>query len=868
MKKKFLSVLLTLTLLASFVFCVPLTAGALYYSQGQKLARTIGDEGIVMLKNENNALPIKHGAAVALFGEAQYFGPKDQEDFWTTKGYIPFGYGSETQVGDYEGQPIDPLKALEEAEKNGEISIYHPMSDNYIAALQNGAPYLPTDAEVKAAAAAAKTAICFFSRWGGEAFDVAEKDWYLQESEKTLLRKLTASFEKIVVVLNTSSVIDTSWAQDEIDGIHVDSVLFVGYTGVQGGLPIADVLLGRVNPSGKTNDTWAKDLADYPSTAGWNKKDQMYTEDIFVGYRWFETFDPAYKRVNYEFGYGLSFTTFDIQTSNFTYEKGIVSVDASVKNTGSVPGKQVVQMYLSAPQGKLGKAAKVLCDFKKTKMLSPGETQMLKLSAKLSDFASFDDLGKTGNKSCYVLEKGNYRFLVGSSVRNVAEAGTAKVKKLTVTQKLTSLCPTNLEKRLLANGSYETLPVRAKAQNYVHTETPKANVKESKTLVGHRLSEVVFGTLSMDDYLAQWSDKELASFFVSYEQNQVGVSDALCVKYGLNRFSQGDGGMGLCFMGTVYPGNAMLASTWSDALFEAYGLLLGAELYKNNVGMWLGPPVNLHRNPLLGRNVEYYSEDPYISGRIAATVIKAVQRNGVAVCIKHLVCNEKEGSKIWSDSQVSERALREIYLKPFEMGIKDGHAEGIMTSYNVMNGLPTSENADMLRGIIRGEWGYEGFITTDWGNEKNQIREINASNNVHTPYDHCDINMIYDAIDSGEITRATLEDGAAQVLWTLMRTPRYYRANACTLPHHYDEYGRCTVCHSPDPAVRRDLAKNLAKLAPEAGINPKIPVYFGYRDFTDFVGRNAESFCAEFMAFVKLVFNFIVQIFGKAGILT
>ena len=228
-----------------------------------------------------------------------------------------------------------------------------------------------------------------------------------------------------------------------------------------------------------------------------------------------------------------------------------------------------------------------------------------------------------------------------------------------------------------------------------------------------------------------------------------------------------------------------------------------------------------------------------------------------------MVCNEKESNKIYCDSQVSERALREIYLKPFEMGIKDGHAEGIMTSYNIMNGVPTSENADMLRGIVRGEWGYQGFITSDWGNCKNQIKEINASNNVHTPYDHCDINLIYDAIDSGEITRATLEEGATQILWTLMRTSRYYRANACVLPHCYDEDGLCKVCHSPDPAIRRNLSKNLAKLVPEAGINTKKPVTFGYRDFTDFVGRNTESFLSVAMRIVKYCMNALNQIIGK-----
>lgn len=862
MKKRIVSILLTLTMLFGGVVSLSSSAVALYYTQGQKLSRAISDEGLVLLKNENGALPLAPKSAVALFGDAQGMGPSDETGTWNMRGYIPYGYGSQTQVGDFADKPIDPLDALLSAEKDGEIALVHEISDRYVAGLFGEEAYIPTDAEVAEAAEKADTAVFFLSRWAGEAFDMRRADWYLHEDEIAVLRQLSSAFEKVVVVLNTPSVVDTSWAHGAIDGVRVDAVLYIGYTGIQGGLAVADVLLGRVNPSGKTHDTWAKDLTDYPADALWTQNDQPYIEDIFTGYRWFETFDPDYEKVSYEFGFGLSYTTFDIETKNFAYDGETVTVDAVVTNTGAVPGKQVAEMYVQAPQGALGKAAKVLCDYAKTKMLAPGESQTLTLSARMADLASFDDLGKTGNKSCYVLEAGDYRFLVGDSVRNVTEAGAAAVDELIVTQRLSSLCPTNLEKRLLADGSYETLPVREKAQNYVHTEETQPNVEKGRAVAGHRLSEVVFGTMTMDEYLDQWSDKELATFFVSYDQNQVGCSDALCVKYGLNRFSQGDGGNGLCFMGTVYSCNAILASTWNDDLFEAYGLLLGTELYKNNVGMWLGPPVNMRRSPLAGRNLEYYSEDPYAVGRIATIIIKAVQRNGVPVCIKHMICNEKESGKIWSDSQVSERALREIYLKPFEMGIRDGHAEGIMTSYNVMNGLPTSENADLLRGIVRGEWGYQGFITTDWGNCKNQVREINASNNVHTPWDHCDINMIYDAIDSGEISRATLEEGAKQILWTLVRSPRYYRANACTIPHHYDEYGRCTVCHSPDPAIRRDLAKNLARLAPEAGINAKKPVYFGYPSATDFIGRNTESFCANIMAFFKLLFNFFTQIFG------
>ncbi len=298
--------------------------------------------------------------------------------------------------------------------------------------------------------------------------------------------------------------------------------------------------------------------------------------------------------MNYEFGHGLSYTDFEISTENFKNDNGIVFVDVTVKNTGGVAGKEVVQMYVSAPQGALGKAARSLCDYAKTKKLAPGEEQTLTLSVKMDSLASFDDLGKTGNKSCYVLEAGDYSFLVGNSVRNAAEAGAVTLDSLRVTQKLSSLCPTDLQKRLLADGSYEILPVREKAQNYVHHEEPKTN-KSKGAAVPRRLSEVVFGTMTMDEFLDQWSDRELATLFVSYDGNQVGPSDELCLKYGVNRFSQGDGGQGLCFMGTVYPCVSILASTWNDDYAEAFGLLAGAELYKNNVGEWLGPAVNAGR---------------------------------------------------------------------------------------------------------------------------------------------------------------------------------------------------------------------------------------------------------------------------------
>ncbi len=726
--KMFITVVVSLILCACIIFPVAFTSipvKAVADENGKVVARKLGDEGIVLLKNENNALPLEKGASVALLGEGQYLRLYSAEDFKTDEdtlkllnssthatlgvqhGYVPWGAGSSRALG-AEGLKgkIDPLDAFKEAHANGEIRLYEDISKGYIDALENShseatyKEYVPTEAEYKTAGENADVAICFIRRWDGECVDLKADKWSLSENEIAMLKKARKYFSKVIVVLNTPAPMDTSWAKDEIEGISVDAVLFAGYGGMQGGLPICDVILGRCNPSGKLVTTYAKRLEDYTTTETFlkDRNYQKYTEDIFLGYRYFETFDPEYTKVNYEFGFGLSYTTFDISFSDFKCEDTKITVNATVKNTGSVAGKEVVQLYLSAPQGKLGKAAKVLCAFEKTSLLNPGASETVSFTLDLKSFASFDDTGKTGNKAAYVLEAGEYKILGGSSVKNVAEAGKTEIDSLIVVEQLSNKTQVTLDERLLADGSYEKLEKGEKVQPPKSEDLPEG---EGKT--GYLLFDVALGKITLDEFVKNMTNDELATFFVANNGSLVGGSAALAKKYGLIQLRPVDGPSGIGGYGTSFPCETLIACTWNTELVEAFGLVVGKECYDNNIDIWLAPGMNLHRNPLLGRCSEYYSEDPYISGVMGMTTAKAVQSMGVSVCIKHFVCNEKETNKLACDSRVSERALREIYLKPFEITVKGASVNGVMSSYNLVNGIGASAHWGILTGILREE---------------------------------------------------------------------------------------------------------------------------------------------------------------------
>ena len=494
-------------------------------------------------------------------------------------------------------------------------------------------------------------------------------------------------------------------------------------------------------------------------------------EDVYVGYRYFETIPGKAERVVYPFGYGLSYTTFRLSDILCAEADGTVTAQVTVTNTGSAAGREVVQAYFSAPQGILGKPARSLCAFQKTNLLAPGESQCLTLCWKVSDMASFDDLGKV-QKAAYVLEKGEYRFHIGTSVRDTAVAEYIyTLENDVVVQQLAELCvPVALPKRLLSNGTYEALP-QGEAKHCFSEHKPLGGKAPAETV----LFDKVGTEITLEDFIAQFTDEELCEFMSS--SPDVGVSNTLCFssleRLGVPPVPTADGPAGLRIdkkwniSTTAWPCATLLACTWDTELMEMIGAAGGAEVKENDLRVWLTPALNIHRTPLCGRNFEYFSEDPLISGKMAAAKVRGIQSSGVAACVKHFACNNRELYRQVNDSRVSQRAMREIYLRGFEICVKESAPWTLMTSYNLLNGIHTSESSQLIEGILRGEWGYAGMITTDWGIKNDPVAEVKAGNDMKMDVGYPE--DLKAAVKEGTLTRGDLEACAKRILTAYQR---------------------------------------------------------------------------------------------------
>ena len=746
------------------------------------LAREAAAEGMVLLKNENNLLPIPAKTAVAVFGKAQI-------------DYVPGGGGSGEVFAPY---LISIYQGLSQKEKGGKLQLFHALAGfyqtevlrQYTAGAMRGEttePALPEDL-LRRAREFSDFALITLCRYSEEGCDRAAKefdgDYYLSKGETELVEKVCELFPKVAVVINAGSVIDTSWfCKNE----KIQSALCVWQPGMEGGNAVADILCGDKTPSGKLCDTFAAHFMDYPSSEGFFDSDRYvnYPEDIYVGYRYFETFPDACDKVNYEFGYGLSYTTFSLSAPKAEINRDSVTVSVSVTNTGSRSGKEVVQLYYSAPQGKLGKPAKVLAAYQKTKLLAPGESQVLTLSFPVNAMASYDDTGKV-TKSAYVLEAGTYRFFLGTSVRKgqfLAE--TLEISELQMVQQLTSRCaPRLLEKRLLADGSYETLetfPDEAAAGFVDENEEsfnpplchcwPEAYDNEQRLF----FKDVATGKATLDAFIAQLSDEQLLVMLGG--QPNTGVANTFGIggimEYGIPNLMTSDGPAGVrirpeCGIPTTaWPCATLVACSFCPELAQTLGRAGAEELEENNLILWLTPGMNIHRSPLCGRNFEYYSEDPYLTSTIAAATVKGIQSRNAGATLKHFCCNNKETNRKECDSRVSERALREIYLKGFEIAIKEAKPLAIMTSYNRMNGLHTSEREDLLTGILREEWGFDGIVVSDWWNSANHLRELLAGNDIKMPVG--DEKLLRAALADGRLTRRDMERSIRRILEFILK---------------------------------------------------------------------------------------------------
>ena len=625
-------------------------------------------------------------------------------------------------------------------------------------------------------------------------------DFCLSVKEKEMIDTVKASFKNVIVILNVGGMVDTSWfAYDD----QIQSALLALQGGIEGGLAAAELLVGDGNPSGKTVDTFAKSLDDYPSTYNFHEsRDYVdYTDDIYVGYRYFETIPGAAEKVVYPFGYGLSYTTFDVETvsagvvnSNCTSEANKLYAKVRVTNTGKFSGKEVVQVYIAKPQGKLGKPAKELAAFEKTRELQPGESQLMILTWEINDMASYDDLGKV-KKSAYVLEAGSYDIYVGTSVRDVIKADYSYILNHDViTEQLSAkLVPTSLPKRMLADGSYEALP----QSEPVDTDySAIGNIDPSLTEGvapgqraipyfrfadgmakngSHDIMDVVEGRITLDEFVSELSIDELIHLLGG--QPNTGVANTFGIgnmpEYGIPSVMTADGPagvriapeVGICT--TAFPCSTLLACTWNPDVLEAVGRAGGEELKENNLALWLTPAICIHRSPLCGRNFEYYSEDPFVTGKLAGAMVRGIQSNNVGATLKHFALNNKETNRKNSDSRVSERAAREIYLKAFEMIVKDENPWAIMSSYNMINGYRASESEDLLTGILRDEWGYEGMVTSDWWTCGEHYKETKAGNDLKMGNGYPD--RVKKAYDKGAISRSEMETSVKRILGFILK---------------------------------------------------------------------------------------------------
>ena len=572
---------------------------------------------------------------------------------------------------------------------------------------------------------------------------------------------------------------------------------------MEGGLAAAELLVGDGNPSGKTVDTFAKSLDDYPSTYNFHESRNYvdYTDDIYVGYRYFETIPGAAEKVVYPFGYGLSYTTFDVETvsagvvnSKCTSEANMLYAKVRVTNTGKFSGKEVVQVYIAKPQGKLGKPAKELAAFEKTRELQPGESQLMILTWEINDMASYDDLGKV-KKSAYVLEAGSYDIYVGTSVRDVTKADYSYILNHDViTEQLSAkLVPTSLPKRMLADGSYEALhqsepvdtdysaignidPSLTEGVAPGQRAIPYFRFADGMAKNGsHDIMDVVEGRITLDEFVSELSIDDLIHLLGG--QPNTGVANTFGIgnmpEYGIPSVMTADGPAGVRIAPevgiytTAFPCSTLLACTWNPDVLEAVGRAGGEELKENNLALWLTPAICIHRSPLCGRNFEYYSEDPFVTGKLAGAMVRGIQSNNVGATLKHFALNNKETNRKNSDSRVSERAAREIYLKAFEMIVKNDNPWAIMSSYNMINGYRASESEDLLTGILRDEWGYEGMVTTDWWTCGEHYKETKAGNDLKMGNGYPD--RVKKAYDKGAISRSEMETSVKRILGLILK---------------------------------------------------------------------------------------------------
>ncbi|MBQ9083118.1 MAG: glycoside hydrolase family 3 protein, partial [Clostridia bacterium] len=684
-----------------------------------RLARQAVAEGSVLLRNDGT-LPLKKGWRIASFGRNQF-------------NYYKSGTGSGGRVNaPYVVSILDALRADPDYTVDEALCEVYRAWDAVQPAPESGWAKEPwsleemplTEELVLDAAARNDVAVIHLGRTAGEDRDnhAGAGSYTLSEAERKLLRLVCRCFTRTVVLLNVGNIIDMKWVEE----FAPSAVLYVWQGGQEGGNGVMDVLTGRVCPSGRLTDTITQDISDHPATAHFgDPKENIYEEDIYVGYRYFETFAP--EKVAYPFGFGLSYTSFSHSVTDFHYNGTATEVSVTVTNTGDCPGKDAVLLYVQAPQGKLGKPARALAAFGKTLELAPGESTALTLTCDNMGFASYDDSGVSGYAAAYVLEAGEYVWYIGGDVRSASVCGRFALNETQVVQQLShAMSPVKPFRRLKPEvcgtgykAAYEDTPLR-KYDLWARIEAHRPDVIPFTGDLGYKLADVKSGKVSMEAFIGQIPEEDL---FVLLRGEGMcspkvipgtggafgGVSPALA-HLGIPIACCTDGPSGLRMdVGTEavsLPNGTCLACSFNEELSAELFACTGIEMRKNHIDALLGPGMNIHRNPLNGRNFEYFSEDPLVTGKMAAAQLRGLHRHGVTGTIKHFAANNQEFRRYHTNSVISERALREIYLRGFQIACTEGGAFTIMSTYGPVNGLWTASNSDLLTHILRNEWGY------------------------------------------------------------------------------------------------------------------------------------------------------------------
>lgn len=733
------------------------------------LCRKAVPEGIVLLENDGT-LPLHKNDRVALFGRGQFE-------------YVMSGTGSGGRV--YCKRPVNLHDALDtrvrlDTAVSGFFADFiaeHPFDsgDGWALPASQVQPMLD-EAFVAEAATRADKAIFVLCRQNGEGKDVEPKPgaWYLREEEEQSIALIAKHFKNFAVLVNGGNLIDLLW----IKKYNVGAVAYIWQGGQEGGVGTADALMGEEPPSGRLTDTVALSLEDHPAHGNFGDPDKnIHKEDVFVGYRYFETF--AQDKVLYPFGYGLGYTTFSQRAFKARKNGNTITFSVTVKNTGAYKGKDVVQVYYAAPQGTLGRPARELIAYKKTDMLSPGQSQTLEFSVDARDMAAYDDSGASGHAYAYVLEKGAYRLFAGQSVR-AATLVYSFVEPFTrvVRQCKQALAPTEPFDRMCTRDGKKPVWEKAPAATYAMQERAMADVPELPPVTGWKgivLNDVKRGKKSVRDFVAQFEPEMLCSLVRGEGMSSVKApmpGTAACMggttrvwqMAGVPVVSLCDGPSGVrleCPLpATCIPSGTLLACCWAPELLEGLFDGFAAQMRAYKADVILAPAVNIHRYPLCGRNFEYFSEDPYLAGSTAAAISSYFAKNGVFCTLKHFAVNGQENNRKAENEVVSERALREIYLRPFEIAVRSGTVQSVMTSYNRINGVSASANYDLTTTVLRGEWGYDGFVMTDWWAEMDEDGTHAATNLAAMVRAQNDIFMVTeDALTYRDNLAASLRDG-------------------------------------------------------------------------------------------------------------